>query len=147
MRDCSKERSTKIAAEYLTNGFNKVNALISAGYAVNYAKNKGLRLFDKDSVKDEIARLQAKTELKTDITVESIQKELEELRQKAAEKGDLSTAARCIELKGKTIAAFTDNLNSSQTIATKEITEDEREILEEAAGKLNRKLSTVRIGA
>ena len=66
----SEEKARSIAAEYCTNGFKKVVALLSVGYSTTYANNVGLKLFDNSSVKAAIACIQAKQAAKTDYTQE-----------------------------------------------------------------------------
>ena len=104
----SEEKANAIASEYLTNGFKKVKALLAIGYSKTYANNIGLKLFDNDRVKQAIDRINASVKANTSVTVQSIIKELDDLHVKADAKKDYSTVARCIELKGKTIAAFAD---------------------------------------
>jgi hypothetical protein len=129
MNRLSPEKAKAIAAEYLTNGLNKVDALKSLGYKPLYAERGGLRLFDNVCVKAEIARMQALTAIKSGITAEKIQLGLEALRLKAEAKGDLSTAARCYELLGKSIAMFTDNINQTDVVRQAELNaEQEAEV-------------------
>jgi hypothetical protein len=69
----SEQKAEAIATEYLCNGFKKVDALLKLGYAKSYANSKvGLRLYDNDKVINAINRLQAKTAIKADITIEDI---------------------------------------------------------------------------
>ncbi len=77
----SNEKVTAIAAEYCTNGFMKVAAMISLGYSKSYANSKtGLRIYDNDRVKIAISRIQAVAIAKTGYTVEQAQLEYEEAR-------------------------------------------------------------------
>ena len=71
----SEEKAIAIAAEYSTNGFMKVAALLSLGYAKSYANSKtGLKIYDNDKVKRAIKRIQALQAAKTGMTVEKVQK-------------------------------------------------------------------------
>lgn len=77
----SNEKATAIAAEYCTNGFKKVAALLSLGYAKSYANSKtGLRIYDNDKVKLAISRIQATQVAKTGFTIDQAQQMYEEDR-------------------------------------------------------------------
>lgn len=80
MNRLSDEKACAIAAEYCTNGFKKVMALLSIGYKESYANNPGLKLFDNVKVKRAIAKIQASTLTKTAMTVEKVQKMYEQDR-------------------------------------------------------------------
>ena len=58
MNRISDEKIKAIAAEYLVNGMVKTKALITVGYSKNYAEHGGLKFFDNDRLKDEIAHQQ-----------------------------------------------------------------------------------------
>jgi len=113
---------------YLSNGYNASRAAETAGYKgnENYLGVCGNRLINNDKIKSEIANKTAQTSKKCGITIATIQSELEELRQLALYKGDYSTAARCLELKGKTVGAYTDNINSTDLTKQAELTEQEQ---------------------
>ncbi len=77
----SKEKAQAIAAEYCTNGFEKVKALLAMGYAKSYANSKrGLKLYDNDSVKLAVKRITALATAKTGMTVQRVQTMYEEDR-------------------------------------------------------------------
>ncbi len=76
----SDEKARAIAAEYCTNGFRKVDALLSLGYSKTYANNIGLKIFDNDRVVQAIARIQANLQAKTGFTVQQAEQEFEESR-------------------------------------------------------------------
>lgn len=122
------EKASLIASEYISNGYKKTEALISCGYSDSYSKCNSTKLFDNVLVKQAIVKLTTNIRANSTITVQSIQSELEQLQAFATDKGDLAIAARCIELKGKTIAAFTDNLSTQDTTQQKAI--DENAMLE-----------------
>ena len=123
------EKAKAIAAEYILTCQNKHQTLINVGYSPSYALKNSIKLWDNVLVKSEISRLQAKTALKTDVTILSIQQELADLKLKAVTKGDLGTALGCIVASGKTVAAFSDNLNIGDVEKQREI---EAEVLAEA---------------
>ncbi len=69
----SDEKAQVIAAEYCTNGFKKVVALLSVGYKPSYANNPGLKLFDNIKVKTAISKIRALAVAKTGFTVAEAQ--------------------------------------------------------------------------
>ena len=69
----SDEKAQLIASTYLTNGLEKVKALLSVGYSKTYANNVGLKLFDNDKVKLAIKRIQNVQIAKTGFTVDEAQ--------------------------------------------------------------------------
>lgn len=97
----SKEKARAIAAEYYTNGFKKVEALLSVGYSDSYANNVGLKLFDHDLVVAAMRRLSAVAIVQTGYTLDQCQNEYEQLRLTAIGKGHYATAATCITGKAR----------------------------------------------
>lgn len=75
-RKVSKAKLKAIAAEYLTNGLNPVNALVHVGYSRKYAQSYHKHVFDNQQLQDIIAKMQAKIELKADITRRDVVKGL-----------------------------------------------------------------------
>jgi len=120
------EKIKALAIEYISNGYCKEKALLAIGYKPSYAHSGlGMKIYEDIRLKAEIERLQAKTALKTDITIAHIQSEHERLAALAEAKGDLSTATRNLELLGKTIAAYKDTLQTSDLDKAKELSESE----------------------
>ena len=76
----SKEKAHAIAAEYCTNGWKKVEALLSVGYSTKYANNVGLKLFDNELVLRAIAKIQAVAVVITGYSIEQSQQEYEQAR-------------------------------------------------------------------
>lgn len=112
MNRISDEKIKAIAAEYLVNGMVKTKALITVGYSKNYAEHGGLKLFDNDRLKDEIAHQQAIIAEKTNITVGNLQNRLMLLAEKAEAQKKLGVAKSCIDSLLKTIGGFqTDQIN------------------------------------
>lgn len=134
----SQDKADLIASNYMSNGFQKVKALIDSGYRESYASSVGLKLYDNVRVKESISRIQAGVKTKTNITVASIQSELEQVQADAKAKGDIQGQLRALELKGKTIAAYTDNSNIVQTDKPVDISDTERQELQQAAIRLTR---------
>ncbi len=81
------------------------------------------------TVRDEIA----KDFRLTDVTVKQVVKELEQIRQLAIIKGDLGTAGRMAELKGRYLAIFTDKVKLDAIL----ITSADQQIIDEYMPKPN----------
>ncbi len=103
----SPEKAKAIAAEYLTNGLNKRDALLAVGYSTWYSNKNGLKLWDNEVLKAELARMQAKTELKTELKILS-RAERQAFWSEVAASPDVSMAdkLRASELLGKSEADF-----------------------------------------
>jgi len=134
MNRISDEKIKAIAAEYLTNGMLKTEALQAVGYTKNYAQHGGLKLFDNDRLKDEITRLQAKTELKNDITIEQLQRELLDVASKAQAEGKYSAAVAAYSALLKSVGGFVADRQPPENLADKMLdakkAEDMRKIAE-----------------
>ena len=104
MYQANIDKLTKVADEYLTNGFAKVAALLAAGYSENYSNHTGLKLFDNDRLKAIISQKQQKLALKTEITAEYILNGIKAIAD------DSTTSAteklRAFELLGKKLALW-----------------------------------------
>jgi hypothetical protein len=133
MGKLTDDRLKALAAEYLTNGLQKVKALISVGYSTNYAEHSGLKLFDNVRFKAILAQLQAKIDIKTDYTVEFVRQEMVNLLNAAKTKDDLTNVKGALELLGKHKAMFTDNVNSNKDLQPESLTEEELKRLKELA--------------
>jgi hypothetical protein len=113
----SKEKAHAIAAEYTTNGFKKVVALLSVGYSVSYANKVGLKLYDNDLVKQAIEQIQASTKAKTATTVADIERMYEEDRKLAEQCNQAGAAVSATTGIARLYGFDKDNsLNKEQTI-------------------------------
>ena len=130
----SKEKAQAIAAEYCTNGFQKVVALLSVGYSTNYANNVGLKLFDNDTVKHCVAKIQAKTAKKVDYSFEIGLKKLLEANTLAIKLNQPAAAVSAI-LNANRMFGY-DKDNSMMDEKTVEVLESHREEAERLAGLL-----------
>ena len=116
----SKEKARLIASEYCTNGYRKVDALLSAGYSKSYSNKVGLKLYDNDLVKQCIASIEASTRTEVTLTADIIIDKLLKLADikplsdqdniKPLTNTDIKSA---LELLGKKLALWTDNVNTS----------------------------------
>ena len=73
----------EIARHYVSNGHNKVQALLSAGYSNKYANERGLRLFNDARLCKAIASLEAESAQIAGYTIDQCQREYEEARQRS----------------------------------------------------------------
>ncbi len=97
----SKEKAAGIAAEYCTNGFKKVESLLSIGYSKTYANNVGLKLFDNDLVLRAIAKIQAVAITITGYSLEQAQAEYEQARAQAIQLKQPAAAVSAITGKAR----------------------------------------------
>lgn len=98
----SGEKAQFIASTYCTNGFQKVRALLSVGYAKSYANSKtGLKIYDNAKVKLAIKRIQNVQVAKTGYTVEQAQAEYEEARALAIKINQPAAAATAVTGKAR----------------------------------------------
>jgi len=112
----SKEKAEAIAAEYCTNGFKKVMALLNLGYKPSYAKSKtGLRIYDNVLVREAIEKIQAKTRLKTSYTVDDCLREYEEARLLAMAEKQPAAAATAITGKARLYGYDKDTVMTEKT--------------------------------
>ncbi len=117
------------------NGEGKKQALITANYSKATAEHHVSTIPVLKCVDAEI-----KKEFKlSDVTAESVIKELDEVRDLAKAKGDYGTAGRMIELKGRYIALFTDKVKLDATL----ITNADQQIIDEYMPK---RTNTNRLG-
>ena len=105
----AKEKARAIATEYYTNGFKKVEALLSVGYSDTYANNAGLKLFDNERVIEAMNRLSTVAVIQTGYTLEQCQSEYEQVKQLAIKEKQYSTAATCITGKARLHGFDKDN--------------------------------------
>lgn len=138
----SPEKAAALATEYCTSTpekperFRKVAAMLALGYKPSSCTGgKGLKVYDNPLVKAAIAKIQTTNSIKTGITVELLINELDDCAAGAKTKGDYSTVARCIELKGKTIACWKD-VSVDIEVAPKAFTDSEKAILRKQAALL-----------
>jgi phage terminase small subunit len=108
--------------------YNATEAAARAGCKGNRATLQvvGVENLSKPIIKEAIAERMVEIREKTEITVAYIQAEHERLAKLAEAKGDYSTATRNKELLGKTIAAYTDNTNVTDTIKQRVLDANEK---------------------
>lgn len=115
--------------ENLISGDNQTQAAIKAGYKPKNARIRASENVTKSNIKAELDKRKAEIEQKTNITVESIQQEHARYQLLAESKGDLSTATANLIAKGKTVCAYSDNINTTNDLKPNKLTDAEREEL------------------
>lgn len=90
---------------------NCLQSLVKAGYTHTYAHKRGWQMLAQEHIIAAMAEYKRKIYDKQSITAEYIQSEHLRLAKLAEEKGDIANATRNLENLGKTIAAYTDNVN------------------------------------
>jgi phosphoribosylformylglycinamidine (FGAM) synthase-like enzyme len=137
------EKLKAIAAEYMTNGMQKVKALLSVGYSKNYSEHCGLKIFDNDRFKQILAQIQAKTEVKTDITLAEVIENARYLINLGKEKQNGTDISNGNKQLGEMIAAFKQAIINEDK--PKQLNSSEIEGLEQIASEYARKQS-IKIG-
>lgn len=116
-------------------------ALRESGYADKYVVNHAKHLWEKSEVQEQIKTAIAKRDVKREVTREEVLEDLRRIQQLAEDKGDLATAARCAELKGKTLALFTDKIQG-ESITIPSFTEGEIDRIKELSRLITRERSS-----
>ena len=123
---------TTIGSETFSNG---TKSAIEAGYAEDSARTQAWRMLRKEHIKKRNRELTDKYMEENGVTVASVLANLAHDRLMARKHNQYSVAKSCTELEGKYLAMFTENIN--QTIEEpRELSEEEKAILREAAGKI-----------
>ncbi len=105
----SQEKANAIATEYCTNGYKKVESLLRVGYSDTYAKHVGLKLFDNDTVKQAISRIEARKSAETAFTTQQAEQEYEEVRVLAMAINQPAAASTAITGKARLYGMDKDN--------------------------------------
>ena len=116
---------------------NATASAIKAGYKEDNAKVIAAQNLTKLNIKDAIASYKASITAENKITVEWLDKQLLEQYQSAVDKGDTTNAKGFLQLIGQRVAAYTDNINNTDTVAQEQAqarTAEERESLRRLAG-------------
>jgi len=115
----SQDKANLIAVEYCNNGYDKTKALLSVGYAKNYAYyGAGHKLFTNDKVTSAIAKIETEKKINTSYTREIHVKGLEDLlthNDKKVKEGNIQAIRAAVAIRAE-IGASTGL--HSQTINT-----------------------------
>ena len=114
----------------LLKGNSYKQSVLNAGYSPNSAINAWRLGVVKCCLKE------IEDEIKGEISVKDVLKQLESIRLLAIQKGDLSTAAFCSTQLGKYLAMFTDKSEVKADISTQEKQELNDYITNRLTGKL-----------
>ena len=114
-----------LARVYCTNGRNKTQALIEAGYSVSYARNnKGLQIYHRKTVIDAITAYEAKIAVDTKFTVAIAEQEYDEARLIAQTQGNPTAMISATTGKARLYGYDKDN-DMGTTDQQQELTESE----------------------
>jgi len=105
--------------------YNGAKACRLAGYSVHTDHEQAARLLTKDSIKQAVAAKKADISKNIEVTVTYIVSKLLLGLQIAEQKQDLVAMARFSELLGRWKAMFTDNLNTTDLVKQKQLTDKE----------------------
>lgn len=108
------DKQKRFCEEYLID-FNATQAAIRAGYSEKTARSIGNNLLTKVDIQNYIKTNQDKTSKKLEITRESLLGDLKQLQDTYQGEGlkALSHVLKSIELQGRIIGAFTENIKHS----------------------------------
>ena len=96
--------------EYLID-LNATQAAIRAGYKEDNAYATGAENLRKPQIAEAIQELKNKRSKKTTITAEWVVEQLKQNHKLAREVGEIAQSNRALELLGKHVGAFTENIN------------------------------------
>jgi phage terminase small subunit len=85
---------------------NATQAAIRAGYSSETAQEQASRLLSNVMVRREVDRLIAERSERVQIDADEVVRRLDNLYYESLAKGDLTTAARCLEMLAKATGAF-----------------------------------------
>ena len=123
-------RRHEIFAQELAKGKSASAAYREAGYKHN--EGNCIRLKGNERVQARVAELIERAAIKTEVTVESLTKELEEARQVAVEIKQPGAAVAAVMGKAKLAGLIVEKRESGSPGAFSGTTAEEREILEDA---------------
>ena len=135
-----KPRQDSFCVNYTTIGSktysNGTKAALAAGYSEKSAHVTATKLLKQEAIRDRIVELQAENMKRNLITVDKVLADLEHDKLLAREARQYSVAKGCTELQGRYLAMFTDNINNQPMPEPMKMSDEERVIFQEAAGKI-----------
>lgn len=135
----SKQRKFK---DNIIAGDNGTQAAIKAGYSAKSARVSAHRNITNDNIKVEIDKAWGKLALKTEVTVAKIQAKHQALQALAMAKQDLATATANVIAEGRTVGAYIDTANVTNTAQVQEL----QQLTADEAQEL-RRLASIRLSA
>ena len=125
-------KQRKFVQEYLKD-LNATQAAIRAGYSKKTAYSIGQRLLKNVEVKAAVQTGQKKSAERAEVSVEYVITKLRTLAEGAMADDDRTNANRSLELLGKHVGAFAENINLRGNLTNLSDEEIERRINEELA--------------
>jgi hypothetical protein len=116
----------EIVAQELAKGATQTEAYTAAGYKLDRGNAK--RLTAKDNIVQRVRELQGVTAVNTEITLESLVREAEEIRGLAVKASQLSAATGALTIKAKLCGFWvdkTDNTNTNRNVDPNSISDAE----------------------
>ena len=105
-------KQRRFVEEYLID-LNATQAAIRAGYSENTAEVQGCRLLSNAKVREAVdVALKSRSE-RTELTQDWVLSELQNVHSAAISDGNLAAANKSLELLGRHLGLFTDNLKLS----------------------------------
>lgn len=96
--------------------------------------NKGYCLLQKDEVRARVEELQAVHQANHEVTVESLLRELGTVQKEALERGQMSAAARAIELKAKIVGLLVNQNKTRLAFEASSLSLDDAVVVLERMG-------------
>jgi len=126
------DRTLKATRLYIANflerentGYTFAQALRDAGYTKRYVHSYCSKLWDNVGVQQLISQRIAELEQKTELTAAKVLEDLAYGVKMAKRYNLLNALARFLELEGRTLAMFKDNILNTDTIKQRELDEKE----------------------
>ncbi len=142
----NKEVAQVVAQAYCSNGHNKTQAMVTAGYSHKYADTGAGQKFVFGNVRTiaAIESIEADTAQRTELTIDFIQAEHKRLAKICEDKGDFVNATRNLEGAAKTIGAYRDGSAGAEDV-TRLLTDADRQALIYAAKLLTKPKPTIKL--
>lgn len=114
----------RFVEEYVID-FNGQRAATAAGFATKQARRQAYTLLQRPDVKAALAYLMEQMAVISNITAEKVRVDIETTRRLALSTGQLSVAAKCSELQGRSIAMFIDKVEHNGNLEIANLSESE----------------------
>ena len=127
-------KQQRFVQEYLKD-LNGTQAAIRAGYSKKTARQIGQHLLTKVDIRAAVQAGQKKSAERAEVSVEYVITKLRKLAEDAMADDDRTNAIRSLELLGKHVGAFAENINLRGNLTNLSDEEIERRINEELAAR------------
>lgn len=132
MLNAMTPKQRKFVQEYLKD-LNATQAAIRAGYSKKTARSIANELLTKPDIRAAVQAGQKKSAERAEVSVEYVITKLRQLAEDAISDDDRTNANRSLELLGKHVGAFAENINLRGNLTNLSDEEIERRINEELA--------------